>query len=152
MANATGLARHTGRQTLEYFRKDIVAKKGKVEEIEREEGRPKPKMIQRELPPLSQTSNRKLDTDRNAKRMISDGELGVLKFMDRELKADTERESLEVSEIAQGLGIRDSDEILRSLYTLEGKHLVEPCPPGDFTSSFWRVTPIGERAVLMFES
>jgi hypothetical protein len=121
------------------------------EVVEKEEGRPKPKMIQRELPPESET-NRKLDNDRNARRMISDQELVVLKFMDKELKADVDRENLEVTEIAHGLGVRDTDEILRSLYTLEGKHLVEPCPPGDFTSSFWRVTPIGVRAVTMFES
>lgn len=125
-------------------------KKPKVEIEEIEDSRVRPKVIQRELPPISQTQ-RKLDNDRNAKRMISDQELHVLKFMDKELKADLERESLEISEVAMGLGVRDTDEVLRSLYTLEGKHLVEPCPPGDFTSSFWRVTPIGERAVLMFK-
>jgi hypothetical protein len=126
-----------------------MAKNTKVVEEPVEEGRPKPKMIKRELPP---PNNRKLDNDRNAKRMISDPELLVLKFMDTELKADPERENLEVTEISMGLGVRDTDEVLRSLYTLEGKHLVEPCPPGDFTSSFWRVTPIGERAVQMFEN
>ena len=66
-------------------------------------------------------------------------------------KTDVDKENLEVSEISSGTSVRDTDDILRALYTLEGKHLVEPCPPGDFTSSFWKVTPIGERAVMMFK-
>jgi len=118
---------------------------------EREEGRAKPRIIVQQLPPISQTNQRKLDDDRNAKRIISDIELEILKFMDRELKSDVDKGNLEVSEISQGTGVRDTDDILRALYTLEGKHLVEPCPPGDFTSSFWKVTVIGERAVLMFK-
>jgi hypothetical protein len=117
---------------------------------EREEGRPKPRVIQHQLPPLSETAQRRLNDDRNAKRIISDIELEILKYMDKELQSDPDKDNLQVAEISQGTGVRDTDDILRALYTLEGKHLVEPCPPGDFTSSFWRVTPIGQRAVMMF--
>jgi len=127
-----------------------LSKQARLDE-EKEEGRPKPRVIEHQLPPVSQTNQRKLDDDRNAKRIISDLELDILKYMDRELKSDADKENLEVSEISSGTSVRDTDDILRALYTLEGKHLVEPCPPGDFTSSFWKVTPIGERAVMMFK-
>lgn len=127
-----------------------LSKQARLDE-EKEEGRQKPRVIEHKLPPVSQTSQRKLDDDRNAKRIISGLELDILKYMDRELKSDADKENLEVSEISSGTSVRDTDDILRALYTLEGKHLVEPCPPGDFTSSFWKVTPIGERAVMMFK-
>lgn len=130
--------------------KMTLSKQARLDE-EKEEGRAKPRVIEHQLPPVSQTNQRKLDDDRNAKRIISGLELDILKYMDRELKSDVDKENLEVSEISSGTSVRDTDDILRALYTLEGKHLVEPCPPGDFTSSFWKVTPIGERAVMMFK-
>ena len=59
---------------------------------------------------------------------------------------------LEITEISCMTGIRDSDEILRALYTLEGKNLVSPEPKGDFTSNQWIITETGVRAVGMLEA
>jgi len=86
-----------------------------------------------------------------AKRMISGLEAVVLKFMSTQLMTDNTRESLDVHEIAAGCETRDVEEILRALYTLEGKSLVEPNPPGDFTSSEWKITEIGKRAVPLID-
>ena len=53
----------------------------------------------------------------------------------------------EVSELSQDTGIRDNDEILRALYTLEGKRMVSPEPDGDFTSNQWQITDTGRKAL-----
>lgn len=54
-----------------------------------------------------------------------------------------------ISEIALKTGISDSDEVLRALYVLEGRSLVEPHPHGDFTSDRWRITAVGIKALSM---
>ena len=38
---------------------------------------------------------------------------------------------------------KDGDEVLRSLYVLEGQKLVAPYPAGDFTSNNWCLTDVG---------
>lgn len=78
--------------------------------------------------------------------MFSARELGVLKCLN-DLTGKAPGSTIEITEIGFACQIRDSDEVLRALYTLEGKALVEPDPPGDLTSSRWRITPIGMRAV-----
>ena len=52
-----------------------------------------------------------------------------------------------VSDISTNTGIRDNDEVLRALYTLEGKQLVQPEPEWDFTSSKWKITRYGIKAI-----
>ena len=56
-------------------------------------------------------------------------------------------ETIEVSYIGQVSGIGEHDEIVRALYNLEGKNLVEPVPKGDFTSQVWKVTGAGAKAL-----
>ena len=46
-------------------------------------------------------------------------------------------------------GIKDNDEVLRALYTLEGRSLVSPEPPGSFTSNVWKITEIGIKAFTL---
>ena len=57
--------------------------------------------------------------------------------------------SAEINEIVSNTGIRDSDEVLRALYTLEGKSLVCPFPEGDFTSNQWQITIFGLKALRL---
>lgn len=52
----------------------------------------------------------------------------------------------DVMQIAVKAGVSDSEEVLRALYTLEGRCLVRPSPEGDFTSNFWEITDIGIKA------
>ena len=78
--------------------------------------------------------------------MFSPRELGVLKCL-HDLTGLTGSNPIEITEIGFACHIRDNDEVLRALYTLEGKSLVEPDPAGDLTSSRWRITPTGMRAV-----
>jgi len=91
-----------------------------------------------------------LATERVKQNLFSEIEVTVLK----NLSPQTEIEdfSLEVAELAGKSGIKDSDEVLRALYTLEGKSLVQPFPAGDFTSNNWQITNIGIKALdLMHE-
>lgn len=84
--------------------------------------------------------------DRVAKNALSPRESVILKLL-RDLAASGRGSTpIDLNEIGQQIGVRDSDEVLRSLYTLEGKSLVEPDPPGDLTSARWRVTPLGMKA------
>lgn len=82
--------------------------------------------------------------DRNA---ISSCEFAVLNSMGSEPTQATEASTVEIAEISCSTGIKDNDEILRALYTLEGKNLVSPQPPGDFTSSQWQITEGGKQAL-----
>jgi len=59
----------------------------------------------------------------------------------------TEATTIEVSELASVTGIKDNDEVLRALYTLEGKSLARPHPEGDFTSNSWKITQTGIKAL-----
>lgn len=61
-------------------------------------------------------------------------------------------QTTEVSEISSNTGIRDNDEVLRALYTLEGKNLVSPEPAGDFTSNQWQITATGLKALRLTPS
>ena len=81
------------------------------------------------------------------KNVISPKELAVLRCLRERATESKERDLTNVSEIASRSGIRDSDEVVRALYTLEGKSLVQPDPVGDFTSNFWKITPIGQKAL-----
>lgn len=75
---------------------------------------------------------------------ISTNELAVLGCL-----STINNPSAEITEIVSGTGIRDSDEVLRALYTLEGKSLVSPFPEGDFTSNQWKITNFGLKALRL---
>lgn len=85
----------------------------------------------------------------NRKNLISHRELVVLKCLSEkfEIEQSDSTPLIEITDIASGTGIRDSDEVLRTLYTLEGKQLVEPFPVGDFTSNRWQITQAGVKAL-----
>src|SRR5262249_15943183 len=98
--------------------------------------------------------------NRSVKSPISQIEFAVLKLLrdrvvqDRQLQEQpvknfnlTGKTTVEVSDIASGTGIRDREEALRALYTLEGKNLVQPEPAGDFTSHHWIITDTGVKAL-----
>jgi hypothetical protein len=82
-----------------------------------------------------------------SKKNISGSELVVLKCLAGSSPANRDRRITEISEISFNTGIRDNDEVLRALYTLEGKSLVQPEPRGDFTSHQWQITDVGMRAL-----
>ena len=84
--------------------------------------------------------------ERVAKNILSPRENAVLKALRDLAAAGRGSTPIELSEIGQQIGLRDNDEVLRALYTLEGKSLVEPDPPGDLTSLRWRITPTGMKA------
>ncbi len=79
--------------------------------------------------------------------IISDKELAVLCCLSERQVVSKERVTTDLSEISFTTGIRDNDEVLRALYTLEGKSLVAPEPKGDFTSANWQITANGLKAV-----
>jgi hypothetical protein len=81
---------------------------------------------------------------------ISPSELVILKYLGHSVTITRERRTTEITEISTTTGIRDNDEVLRALYTLEGKNLVEPEPRGDFTSNRWQITDVGLRALQVF--
>ena len=85
------------------------------------------------------------------KNIISDTELNILQFLETNLGSTVDRNTIEIAQISQSTGIKDNDEVLRALYSLEGKSLVEPNPPGDFTSNHWRITNVGSKALDMIE-
>ena len=95
----------------------------------------------------------------NQKNLISPNEVTILRCMQeradyfkQEANDDAINEVVvEINEISARTGIRDNDEVLRALYTLEGKQLVSPFPKGDFTSSKWKITGVGERAIELLE-
>lgn len=67
-------------------------------------------------------------------------------------KARTGTNITELIEITHFCSIRDQDEILRALYTLEGKGLVSPDPEGDFTSTKWKMTEVGFGTLEVIEN
>ena len=81
--------------------------------------------------------------------LLSDSELSVLTYLRARRITAKEATIIELSEISLSTGIRDTDEVLRALYTLEGKNLVTPDPVGDFTSPRWQITDGGLRAFEM---
>lgn len=91
--------------------------------------------------------------------MITEVELSILQTLRTKIESsinsvnsseDRQNFITEVSEIALNTGIRDSDDVLRALYTLEGKQLVQPEPVGDFTSTKWQITTHGLKALQIF--
>jgi hypothetical protein len=84
------------------------------------------------------------------KHKISPSELVILRHLGSSVTIARERRTTEITEISSTTGIRDNDEVLRALYTLEGKNLVEPEPRGDFTSNRWQITDVGLRALQIF--
>ena len=88
----------------------------------------------------------------NDRNIISERELAVLSSLRRRRRIEEPepaQDTIELSEICFSTGIKDSDEVLRALYTLEGKNLVQPEPPGDFTSSQWQITAGGMTALRL---
>jgi hypothetical protein len=85
------------------------------------------------------------------KTVFSQNEVDLLSLLvgvkNGSIKNSEKRDFLSVKEICESLKTKDTDEITRALFTLEGKSLVEPNPPGDFTSTFWKTTAIGEKAL-----
>ena len=57
----------------------------------------------------------------------------------------------QINEIAARSGLKDEKEVLRYLFILEGQKLVAPCPDGDFTSKYWKITKDGVEAVRSIE-
>ena len=86
------------------------------------------------------------------KTKISNLEYSVLKCLKGRRSASRQAAATEIAEISFTTGIKDNDEVLRALYTLEGKNLVEPEPQGDFTSNVWQITDIGVHALDLFEA
>lgn len=91
------------------------------------------------------------DKKQNDKALFSQIEYSVLKCLSTKRRAPSSN-ATEISEISCTTGIRDSEEVLRALYTLEGKSLVEPEPRGDFTSNIWQITDFGVRALDMIDA
>ena len=86
-------------------------------------------------------------TERVKQNLFSEIEVTVLKNLAPHTVGPQDEFSLEVAELAGKSGVKDSDEVLRALYTLEGKSLVQPFPAGDFTSNNWQITDIGLKAL-----
>jgi len=84
--------------------------------------------------------------------MLSNQELAILRTLNNKFRSAAEETIAEISDIAVGVGSKDSEEVLRALYTLEGKSLVEPEPRGDFTSNKWKITNMGMRALQIIEA
>ena len=83
---------------------------------------------------------------------ISEYELAVLAMLHDKIISDGENsafKTIEISELSHSTGINDNDEVLRALYTLEGKSFVTPEPPGSFTSTSWRITDVGCKALQL---
>ena len=85
----------------------------------------------------------------NSRNKISTSEMAILRYLGGTI-ITRDRRTTDISEISVTTGIRDNDEVLRALYTLEGKCLVEPEPKGDFTSNRWQITDVGIRALQVF--
>lgn len=67
--------------------------------------------------------------DRVAKNALSPRESVILKLL-RDLAASGRGNTpIDLNEIGQQIGVRDSDEVLRSLYTLEGSRSSNLIPP-----------------------
>jgi hypothetical protein len=88
-----------------------------------------------------------------AENQISSNEMSVLECLQSKIdKSHVEVSGTsEVSELSATTGIKDKDEVLRALYTLEGKSFVSPYPKGDLTSQTWQITTHGVKALTMIE-
>jgi hypothetical protein len=84
---------------------------------------------------------------RAEKNILSQTEVMVLNFLGTTVTRAGEVEPTAITDISSSTGVKDRDEVLRALYTLEGRRLVQPDPEWDFTSSRWKITEVGLRAV-----
>ena len=80
------------------------------------------------------------------KNIVTDTEFNVLKILYKRYLSNKNSSAIEISQIAVESGVKDNDEILRALYTLEGRSLVSPEPEGVFTSKMWKITEFGVKA------
>lgn len=88
---------------------------------------------------------------KSGKLHFSKIEVDVIRCLaDKKLKSG--HNMTELIEITQSTMLRDQDEILRALYTLEGKALVSPEPEGDFTSTKWKITDAGMGTLEVIEN
>ncbi len=85
------------------------------------------------------------------KNIISQQEFAVLSILSQKM-SDSSSQTIEINELSTNTGIRDNDEVLRALYTLEGRNFVVPEPPGSFTSNNWKITDAGVKALSVVKS
>ena len=83
--------------------------------------------------------------------LINDNEMDILVCLNRRPMAGEEHTPADITEIAYNTGIKDKEEVLRALYTLQGRSLVSPFPDGDFTSNHWMITNGGVKALELME-
>ncbi len=88
---------------------------------------------------------------KSGKLHFSKVEVAVMRALVEKKNRPQSTSLVDLSEITAQSGLRDQDEVLRALYTLEGKGLVAPDPVGDFTSTKWRVTDVGSKALEVVE-
>ncbi len=96
----------------------------------------------------------KENDNNSSNKRISDSHKNQIKML-RALSANVvtaPAKALQITEIAQAIGINDEREIQRNLFILEGQKLVSPLPAGDFTSRTWSITNEGLRAVKVIEN
>lgn len=89
--------------------------------------------------------------ERVKENLFSQTEVTVLKCLCNRQQSQEDTDTTDITELSSSTGIRDNEEVLRALYTLEGKSLVEPHPPGDFTSTSWRITGTGVKALTLLK-
>ena len=87
-----------------------------------------------------------------SKRSLSDShknQIEVLSLLSKHISTSSvsDAKQYEIAEIAELTGLSDEREVQRYLLILEGQKLVAPFPEGDFTSSRWRITREGVRAM-----
>lgn len=85
---------------------------------------------------------------------VNEIELAILRFLSvnsafGQIPEDVK--TIEVSQISTNIGVKDKDEVVRALYTLEGKSLARPYPNGDFTSNQWHITDVGLEAMKLLK-
>ena len=88
------------------------------------------------------------------REQVNEIEMAILCFLGNNshaVQAVEEAKTIEVSQISSTIGIKDKDEIVRALYTLEGKSLAQPYPQGDFTSNQWHITEVGVQAIQLLK-
>ena len=69
-------------------------------------------------------------------------QMSVVEYMEGACNGNHETRTFEIDEISRSISLEDK-ETQRTLYVLEGLKLVQPVPPGDFTSKIWKITSEG---------
>ena len=91
-----------------------------------------------------------MSTRHQIEDLVTDTEKNVLQCLNFRLEETKDEEiTTEIGEISNKTGINDKDEVLRALYSLEGRSLVSPFPSGDFTSNRWKITSVGVKALTI---